>query len=64
MLVNKLDEKAGDEATYDVVTTAMLKAGKTKEAQSVFKMLASDDYYLDTDSEMTSFQKKCSWLNG
>ena len=41
LLIEKWEEK-GSEATYDAMITAMLKAGKRKEAEDVFKLLTPE----------------------
>ena len=38
LLIDKWEDK-GSQATYDAMITAMLKAGKRKEAEDVFKLL-------------------------
>ena len=41
LLIEKWEEK-GSEATYDAMITAMLKAGKRKEAEDAFKLLGPE----------------------
>ena len=41
-LLDKWEEKNGDDATYDVMITAMLKAEKKDQATEVCKLLATE----------------------